>query len=413
MAVPVAYLRRSRVDAARPGVVSYEQQLQAVKKLAADNGDDPEKMLILEDWGKSGRAEKQRARGAFARLEAMIDGGEVTAVYSYSISRLARSIEVLSRLARLCEQRSVPIRCAYGHSPDISSATGRLITSILAAVEQWQAEWNAERMAEATAVRRTRGDYIGPAPYGFRVVGGKLVPRPEEDPSVVVEAYREAGSAHGAARLLTSRGVPTRTGRPWSASSLHQIIERNAPDDVVVGRTPGRRPTVTARFAGLLRCPCGATMTARHFASGRFTYECRRNYDDPSHPTKQVTIAESKILPWAIAEAARLRVPERVLVAAETDRTRSVDLEARRRRIIDNYEDGLIDRSQRDAKLLAIANALERLSAVEGVVSVPTLDWTWPPPQINSILRALWQSVDLDQELRPVAANWAVPEWRA
>jgi DNA invertase Pin-like site-specific DNA recombinase len=153
MGVPVAYLRRSRVDAARPGVISYEQQLQAVRRLAAEHGDDPDRLLILEDWGKSGRAEKQRARGAFTRLEALIDTGEASAVYSYSISRLARSIEVLSRLARLCEQRGVPIRCAYGHSPDVSSATGRLITSILAAVEQWQAEWNAERMAEATAVR--------------------------------------------------------------------------------------------------------------------------------------------------------------------------------------------------------------------------------------------------------------------
>jgi DNA invertase Pin-like site-specific DNA recombinase len=413
MGVPVAYLRRSRVDAARPGAISYEQQLQAVRKLALDHGDDPDRLVVLEDWGKSGRAEKQRARGAFARLEAMIEADETTAVYSYSISRLARSIEVLSRLARLCEQRQVPIRCAFGHSPDVSSATGRLITSILAAVEQWQAEWNAERMAEATAVRRTRGDYIGPAPYGQRVVRGQLVPRPEEDPAVVIAAYREAGTAHGAARLLNERGVPTRAGRPWKATSLRGIVERNAPDELSPGRTPGRPATVVARFAGLLRCPCGATLTARHFASGRFTYECRRNYDNPHHQTRQVTVTEVRILDWAMAEADRLAVPDRVVVGDIEDAPMRDELEGRRRRVVDNYEDGLIDRVERDAKLLNIAKQLERLAAIENVVDVPRLDWAWPPAQVNLVLRAIWDHVDLDADLRPMRAEWTIPEWRS
>jgi DNA invertase Pin-like site-specific DNA recombinase len=415
MPTAVAYLRRSRVDTARPGVLSYEQQLQAVRKLAADHGDDPDKLLILEDWGKSGRAERQSSRGAFARLEAMIEAGDVKAVYAYSISRLARSLEVLSRLVKLCERQDVPIRCAHGHSPDVSDSTGRLITSILGAIEQWQAEWNQERMAEATALRRARGDHVGPATYGWRVRAGKLERRPEERVELLIEAYREAGSAHGAARLLTERGVPTRNGRPWAASSLHGILEREVPDLLPAHPSPGPKALTVARLAGLLYCPCGARLTARRLRrpGGQFAYECRRSFDDPAHPHPR-TVVESQLLPWVQQEAARLQVPaDQVLIGEDVDPAPRQSLEARRRRVVDNYEDGLVDKAERDAKLLAIASELERIAATEELVDVPDLDWTAPTAEVNRVLRAMWSKIELGPDLRPVRAEWLVPEWRA
>lgn len=409
----VAYLRRSRVDAARPGVVSYEQQLQAVRKLAADHGDDPDRLVILEDWGKSGRVEKQRARSAFARLEAMIESGEATVVYSYSISRLARSIEVLSRLARQCEERSIPIRCAFGHSPDISSATGRLITGILVAVDQWQAEWNAERMAEATAVRRTRGDYIGPAPYGYRVVNGKLVERPEEDVSTVVDAFREAGSAHGACRLLNNRGVPTRTGKPWHASSLWGILARVAPDELPQHRTPGRKATVVAPLAGLLLCPCGATLTPRHYPSGRFRYECRQSFDDHEH-ARPTSIAGSRVMPWVTAAVDDLKVPgDEVRDLDDEQRPTRDALEGRRRRVIELYKDGLIGIDERDRELVEIAASLEQMAVSEHVVPLERIDWSWPSEDVNRLLRLLIDHVVLDDRLLPASVAWRgrIAEW--
>src|SRR5207249_4287977 len=156
-------------------------------------------------------------------------------------------------------------------------ATGRLITSILGAIEQWQAEWNQERMAEATALRRARGDHVGPASYGWRVRAGKLERRSDENVELLIDAYREAGSAHGAARLLTERAVPTRNGRPWAASSLQGILERESPELLPVHPRPGPKAATQARLAGLLRCPCGAILTARRLRRPgmQFAYECR------------------------------------------------------------------------------------------------------------------------------------------
>ena len=150
-----------------PGAISHEVQLDKVKATAEAHGEDLDRLVIIEDWGKSGRAEKIHLRVGIARLEELVASGQVTAVYAYNMSRLGRSIETVSRLARLCANANVPIRCAEGESPDVSSSGGRLIMNILNAIHEWQADWTAERAAEAVAIRRARGDHMGPAPYGL------------------------------------------------------------------------------------------------------------------------------------------------------------------------------------------------------------------------------------------------------
>jgi hypothetical protein len=44
---------------------------------------------------------------------------------------------------------------------------------------------------------------------------------------------------------------------------------------------------------------------------------------------------------------------------------------------------------------------------------VPAIDWSWPAERINGVLRAMWEHVELDDRMRPVRAEWLVPEWRA
>src|SRR5207245_5490775 len=102
------------------------------------------KVVWIEDWGKSGRAEKQHLRTGFAELERMVRDGEATALYTYSANRLARSIESLAKLAKLCAEQNVPIRCHDGYFPDVSTSTSRMVLNILGSVYEWQAEWTKE-----------------------------------------------------------------------------------------------------------------------------------------------------------------------------------------------------------------------------------------------------------------------------
>jgi len=418
----VAYLRRSRVDTRRPGDLSHEQQLASIRSEAVKHGDDPDALVLIEDWGATGwrpsygqamTSQRTSKRAGMVELEAMLERGEVSAIYSYSTTRLARSLEMLTRLVNRCAEAKVPIRCADGHSPDVSTANGRLMVSILGSVAAWQAEWTAERMQEVTTMRRGRGDHMGPAPFGSRVRRGQLEVNPAENVGAVVDAFRDAGSFQAAARLLTERRVPSRRGNPWTASTVRSIVHRAAPEIVPATMTRGRRPARSFRLTGLLRCPCGWKLTGRTGRRGFIAYECRRAAITPGHP-RPTSVAEAKVLPWIRDEGARLRLDASGVIL-EGDDVEREELEGRRRRVLDNYEDGLIDKAERDRKLAAIAAGLEELRpSRRSVTELPAaIDWTWPPEQVNAVLRAMWSLVELGPDLMPVRFTWFVPAWRA
>lgn len=231
----IGYIRKSRVDTRRKGAISREQQVEAIKAMARREGDDPDAIEWIEDWGRSGAIDKQHLRQGFAALEAAVKSGNVQTIYAYNMSRLARSLETLARLANLCEEHNVALKCTDGLSPDCTSATGRMILGILGSIYAWQSEWTKERAIEAIAIKRADKKHIGPAPYGYTVkdTSGKLVRKPSEDINVVIEAFkRSGGSYERTARALDAQGVPTRLGRPWRDSSVKVMVLREAPEMV-------------------------------------------------------------------------------------------------------------------------------------------------------------------------------------
>src|SRR5205823_522688 len=126
-----AYLRKSSVrDPAHD--VSHEVQEHAVRELAARYGDNNGALILLSDWDLSGRLGADKRPGYRALLEA-IASGRATAVYSYSLSRLGRSLPELSRLIADCDQKGVPVRL-YADSVDTSTASGRLLANVLGSV---------------------------------------------------------------------------------------------------------------------------------------------------------------------------------------------------------------------------------------------------------------------------------------
>ena len=410
----IAYLRRSRVDTRRPGVLSHEQQLTAIRETAAKQGDDP---LVIEDWGKSGRGTVEHRREGFARLRSMIEAGEVGAVYAFDLSRLGRSLETVYALSRRCGELGIPVRCASGYSPDVSTAEGRMVLGVLSSIGEYFAESTRERAHVTMANRRARGDALGPPPFGWRTVQGKHVPNPAEDVAVLVAAYREAGGLGAACKLLndptSGYRAPTRKGRPWRPSTLGQILD--AAEARPRRPRPGRPTTRTFVASGLLRCHCGTTLLGQHSNRyGTVGYECRRARIDPTHG-RPSWVSESQVIDWIRDEAARLSIPDEDPGEVEDELAPDADaLADRRRRVIDLYKSGLIDKDERDADLAAIAEALEAIDRTPPVVDFDAgIPWEAPPEAVNGALRALWEHVQLGPDLRPVEALWRVPEWRA
>jgi DNA invertase Pin-like site-specific DNA recombinase len=396
-----AYLRKSSVkDPARE--LSYEVQEQAVRRMAAEHGDEP--LTLLSDWDKSGRLGADKRPGYRALLDA-IEGGQAKVVYSYSLSRLGRSVAELARLIDDCTARGVAVRL-YADPVDTSTSSGRLLTNVLGSVAQFEADIASERVLAANAAKVARGQSLSTTPFYGDAEG--------EDAGAVLDAFREAGSFSGAAKLLNTRGVKPRTsGRGWWPSSVSHVVRRLDP------KLPALRPTRGVAAGGsdfvlarLLRCPtCGTRLTGTRDRDGsRIRYSCRLG---TSLPHERVSVSEHLILPAIQAEVARLVTPEQAeaVTGGEAER---VELERRRDRIIDLFEAGHIDRGDRERRLAAVHEDLERIEARQVVLAVPDVDWTWEPRQLNAVLRALLTQIDLDgATFQPVGYHWTVPEWRS
>jgi Resolvase, N terminal domain len=293
------------------------------------------------------------------------------------------------------------------------SPMARAFSQITAVFSELELNTAKARAKGASQARAARGDKLGAARYGFRLVKRDgitvEVPNPDQPLGPILEAYHEAGTVAGAARILNAAGVPSPRGTLWGDVTLTRVLESNDAALPAKNRAGRRRRPPKALLAQLLRCPCGRMLTPN---GQRRQYYCHRGYILAGHG--RYIVSQSTILPWVMEEAARLRIPGDVAAIRERDEARKTAFLAKRARWVESYAEGLIDKATRDVRLATIAREIDRLEAAEGLVDIPpAVDWTWPPERVNAVLRALWAEVTLDADLHPVAAEWIVPEWRA
>jgi DNA invertase Pin-like site-specific DNA recombinase len=387
--------------------VSYDAQLAAVRAIATRNGcADPE---ILEDWGRSGGGGKEHLRPGYRSLRERIETGHVSDVVSYDLSRLTRSLEEWTSLAALCRDRGVRVHLAKEGTFDFSTASGEMVANILASVAQAVRRWAQERSAETARVRKARGEHIGRTSYGQRH---------GENPDAIRDAFVEAGSFLGAARLLNARGVPTRFGKPWYSTAVAWIIRQQYPE-LAPRRAAkgGKKAHAPFLFYSLIRCHCGQTLTAYKYPNGRnpeyVTYRCRnRDLADHGRP---YSVGESVLLPWVKAEATRLTLPADEALVVERDTTRERQIDEDRRLLGVALLARAIDEEEFQRRVRALDDELETIEARSHAEAIPpAIDWqAWTAEKVNTILRAQFEYVQLGEDMRPVEAVWRIPEWRA
>jgi DNA invertase Pin-like site-specific DNA recombinase len=413
--VPAAYIRRSFVDAESPGDISELAQLAAVKKLAAADGHNGN-LQVFSDWGVSADVAKSAKRTEYTRLLADMEDGRILAVYAFDVDRLYRDPRDLIRLQDAAQRHTVTItttggRLAIGDGDDPTAEGFAFMGAVFGRMELQKSK---KRARAAMAARRERGDRMGQPPYGYRTArddAGRIihVPDPEHPASVVVDAYREAGSIMGAAKLLQARGIPApKGGHRWGQHTVTSVIEHNAPELRPRKGPSGRRTPAHAILAQLLRCHCGHVMTPNR---ARGQYYCPAGHRDGSEIHGKITATEAAILPFVRAEVARLRLPDAVTMAADNAVQRDA-LAGRLERAHEVYVAGAWTRERHAAEVAAVTAELDRLGDAETLVAIPAIDWTWAPRDVNAILRAILERVELGPDLRPVSAVWRNPELR-
>jgi DNA invertase Pin-like site-specific DNA recombinase len=422
---PIAYIRRSSADAANPGDVSREAQEQAVHELARREGHNGD-LRILTDWDRSADESKESKRTAYVSMLAALERGEVSAIYAASLDRLYRSLRTFVRLtdaAKAHDVRIVTLR--EGVLGGDGSPMAQAFAQMTAIFSELELNTTKARAASAKAVLRDRGQYDGRVGYGYRFArtatgdlrrddrGATIVESDPDHPlEPIIAAVREAGSLLGGCKLLQARGVPAPDGGTvWGSTTLRRIITRAAPELIPPPGPYGRRTPRHSALAQLLVCHCGHVLTPE---PARHAYRCYQLNRTGSAVHGKGFVTESALLPYLRAEAARLTVPGDALEVVEVDASRAEAIRGRLARLTELYLDGLIDRERFDRDKAAAEgdlDAIESRAAIEALP--PEIEWTWRPERLNAVLRSIWVSIQLDNDMRPERVDWRVPEWRA
>lgn len=410
------YVRKSVVSDPTK-LLSPQVQEERIRALASAHGDAD--VEVISDLDVSGAKVEERV--GYMRIVEAIESGEATAVYAYDLSRLHRNTKEALRFFELAQERKVPVRLVTDNV-DTSTPTGRLILTVLAAMNAWTSQVTSEKIKASLQLKRERDGYRhGAAPYGDR---------PGEDVGIVLEAFKESGSYDGAARILNARPVACRTSRGvWHGSTVRDIVRRARGEEIT--SLPTRRGAKTLnhtfRFGGVLTCSVcaerGTRLTGSRATNGDIRYYCHRA---KVVPHGRGWISESVIARVLAPEAERAALAmRRLTVGSVQDEARAASLDAKLARYAEMYGEGNIDRATFDARKAEVEAERATLTTRRVVrrLTVPPSIETGDPARVSEYLRRLFARVTVDMETKarpgpqrqPIGVEfaWADPTMRA
>jgi DNA invertase Pin-like site-specific DNA recombinase len=155
------YLRLSRETAES---ASIETQRAAALTWLAGNGYADAEVTEYSDAGVSGAKPLEERKGM---RELMRDKPDV--ILAWKMDRYARSVSEFLRLVAWAEPNSVRI-ATTDNVVNTTTATGRMVATVLAALAEWERELIKGRILDGQATRRQQGRWVsGFAPYGYAI----------------------------------------------------------------------------------------------------------------------------------------------------------------------------------------------------------------------------------------------------
>lgn len=219
----VAYIRVS-TDTDKQAL-GAEAQRQAITQWAERSGVEVLRWFVEEVSGGAPLDKRPVLLDAIATA-AVLGAGK------FAVQRLDRFSRdpLTAALAQLELQKSgIALDCADGAGSG-SDPTSELLRSILFAVARFEKSMITTRIKAALAVKKSRGELTGSAPFGTRrgPDGKTLVVNFEEACTATeIRALRASGLTVRAVQAeAAKRGLVGRSGRPLPASTIHTICTR-------------------------------------------------------------------------------------------------------------------------------------------------------------------------------------------
>lgn len=222
----VGYIRVSTEEQANSGV-SLDAQKAKLEAYAALY--DIDLVGIEIDAGVSAKTlNRPGLQSALARL----NSGSAQALVVVKLDRLTRRVADLDTLIENYFGAKFTLM-SVSEQIDTSSAAGRLVLNVLTSVAQWERETTSERTKTALAHKKTQGQHVGSAGFGYKVIDKKLQKVTQEQSTIaVIQQMKKAGSTLQAiADHLNANGYQTQRGGTWYPTTVVNILKRGAIND--------------------------------------------------------------------------------------------------------------------------------------------------------------------------------------
>ena len=203
---------------------SYATQLRVYTKLIADKP-EWEMVEVFADEGISGM--KADNRPEFQRMIRMCELRQIDIIITKSVARVARNVkEALEYVRKL---KLIGVGVQFEKEGIFTLAMGdEMLLNTFTAIAQEESKAISQNQRLSIVKRMGSGDYVDSnAPYGFRLVNKALeIFEPEAEIVVwIYHSYLNGWSTSEIAREMTTRGIPTKTGKEkWTSSKIAYIL---------------------------------------------------------------------------------------------------------------------------------------------------------------------------------------------
>ena len=218
------YTRISTDEAHQP----YSLEAQA-QRLAAYVASQDGWTLVREYTDQKSGATLDRPGLRKALREAHADRYDLLLVYR--VDRLSRSTRGLAQVLEELDQAGAVFRSAT-EPFETATPAGRMMVQMLGVFAEFERATIIDRVIAGMERKAARGEWtVGSAPYGYAVKDGALVVNQQEAAlvPVIFEMYgRQRLGARAIANWLTEHGHRTRQGRPWSHTSVLNLLRNRA-----------------------------------------------------------------------------------------------------------------------------------------------------------------------------------------
>jgi len=165
------------------------------------------------------------------RIREMIKKGAVRHIIGAKVDRLFRDAQDGLATADWIQEHNVNLHVIdTGGVINVADPAGRMMFTMLLAVAEFEPRRISQRTKEALGIMRLNGKKTGKVPYGFKEEGKVLVQIPEE--MAIIQEIRDRAESGGQlsaiAMDLNARGIPTKEGGRWHASTIRNIVSRAA-----------------------------------------------------------------------------------------------------------------------------------------------------------------------------------------